>query len=91
MQKIIEALPRVFSSSRLFNLLLEHGLRAKVAKTRGGALDGMAAMIKKKGMSVCDPSRALPIVATLVDDKDAVVRKSALSVIGYDCQKCLCR
>ncbi|KAF8326346.1 armadillo-type protein [Cantharellus anzutake] len=81
-QKIIEALPKVFSSSRLFAFLLEHGLRAKVAKTRGGALDEMAIMIKKKGMSVCEPSKVLPVVAALVDDKDAAVRKSALSVIG---------
>ncbi|KAF9519981.1 hypothetical protein BS47DRAFT_1370532 [Hydnum rufescens UP504] len=81
-QTIMQTLPKVFSSSRLFSLLLEHGLRSKVAKTRQGALDEMANIIKKKGVAVCDPSKALPLVAAAVNDKDPSVRKSALSVIG---------
>ena len=82
-QTVMQTLPKVFSSSRLFSLLLEHGLRSKVAKTRQGALDEMANIIKKKGVVVCDPSKALPLIAAAVNDKDPSVRKSALTVIGY--------
>lgn len=81
-QHIIQTLPKAFSSSRLFTLLLEQGLRSKVNKTRQGTLDEMASMIKKKGMAVCDPLKAFPVIASMVDDKDPATRKSALSVIG---------
>lgn len=81
-QGIIQSLPKAFSSSRLFTFLLEQGLRSKVNKTRQGALDEMSLMIKKKGMTVCDPSRAFPVIASMVGDKDPATRKSALSVIG---------
>lgn len=62
---------------------MEHGIRSKVAKTRQGALDEMANILKKKGMSTCDPPRSFPVIASMVGDKDPHVRKSALSVIGY--------
>ena len=39
-------------------------------------------MVKKKGMAVCDPHKAFPVIASMVDDKDPATRKSALSVIG---------
>lgn len=82
-QSIIQSLPRTFSSSRLFSFMLEYGLRSKVSKTRQGALDEMAFMIKKKGMAVCDAPRAFPVIASMVGDKDPSTRKAALSVIGY--------
>ncbi|KAG8688770.1 Microtubule-associated protein, microtubule dynamics during spindle orientation, partial [Ceratobasidium sp. 395] len=54
-QAIMQALQLVFPTSRLFSLLLEHGLRSKVAKTRQGALDELASILKKSGMRACDP------------------------------------
>ncbi|KAG8743642.1 Microtubule-associated protein, microtubule dynamics during spindle orientation, partial [Ceratobasidium sp. 428] len=84
-QAIMQALQLVFPTSRLFSLLLEHGLRSKVAKTRQGALDELASILKKSGMRACDPVKAFPVIAPLISDKDPYVRKSALTVIaeGY--------
>ncbi|KAG9105033.1 Microtubule-associated protein, microtubule dynamics during spindle orientation [Ceratobasidium sp. 370] len=84
-QAIMQALQLVFPTSRLFSLLLEHGLRSKVAKTRQGALDELASILKKSGMRACDPAKAFPVIASLISDKDPYVRKSALTVIaeGY--------
>lgn len=63
-------------------MLLEHGLRSKVAKTRQGALDELASILKKSGMRACDPIKSFPTIASLVSDKDPYVRKSALTVIA---------
>ncbi|KAF8605244.1 ARM repeat-containing protein [Ceratobasidium sp. AG-I] len=84
-QAIVQALQLVFPTSRLFSMLLEHGLRSKVAKTRQGTLDELASILKKSGMRACDPAKAFPTIAALVSDKDPYVRKSALTVIaeGY--------
>jgi cytoskeleton-associated protein 5 len=63
-------------------MLLEHGLRSKVAKTRQGTLDELASILKKSGTRACDPGKAFPAIAPLISDKDPYVRKSALTVIA---------
>ncbi|KAJ7774661.1 microtubule associated protein [Mycena maculata] len=84
-QQIIQELPKVYAYSRVFQLLLDHGLKSKVAKTRQGALDEMGGVLKKSGMGACEPSKAFPIIAGMISDKDSQVRKSALGALseGY--------
>jgi cytoskeleton-associated protein 5 len=65
----------------LFQLLLENGLQSKVAKTRQGTLDELDNLLRKFGMAACDPAKALPKIASMIGDKDATVRKSALSAL----------
>ncbi|KAG6890724.1 hypothetical protein C0995_005097 [Termitomyces sp. Mi166 len=79
-QQIIKTLPKVYAYSRVFQLLLDYGLKSKVAKTRQGSLDEIAAILKKSGMGACEPTKAFPIIASMISDKDSSVRKSAL---GY--------
>ncbi|KZT68984.1 microtubule associated protein [Daedalea quercina L-15889] len=79
---IVQSLPKVYAFSRLFVLLLDHGLKSKVAKTRQGTLDELAGLLKKFGIAACDPPKALPAVASMISDKDPQVRKSALSVLS---------
>jgi len=80
-QQLIQGLPKIYASSRLFQTLLEHGLRSKNAKTRQGTLDELAHVLKRTGLSACEPVKAFPVVASLIGDKDAAVRKSALGVL----------
>ncbi|KAJ7774790.1 microtubule associated protein [Mycena metata] len=84
-QQIIQDLPKVYAYSRVFQILLDHGLKSKVAKTRQGALDEMGGVLKKSGMGACEPSKAFPIIASMISDKDSQVRKSALGALseGY--------
>ncbi|CAE6421015.1 unnamed protein product, partial [Rhizoctonia solani] len=84
-QGIIQNLQLVFPTSRLFSILLEHGTKSKVAKTRQGTLDELASILKKSGIRACDPAKAFPAIAALISDKDPYVRKSTLTVIaeGY--------
>ncbi|KAG8968617.1 Microtubule-associated protein, microtubule dynamics during spindle orientation [Tulasnella sp. 419] len=84
-QAIIQNISKVYPSSRIFQLLLEHGLKSKVAKTRQGTVDELGNIIKRSGLSACDPSKAFPQIAVMIADKDAAVRKSALTAIseGY--------
>ena len=79
--QVIQTLPMVYPYSRLFQLLLDYGLKSKVAKTRQGALDELASILRKSGISACDPAKAFPLIAAMIADKDSQVRKSALSVL----------
>lgn len=83
MQNIIQSLPKVYAYSHVFQLLLDYGLKSKVAKTRQGTLDEMAVLLRKSGISACDPSKSFPVIAAMISDKDSSVRKSALSVLRY--------
>ena len=89
MQQILQTLPKVYAYSRVFQLLLDYGLKSKVAKTRQGTLDEMAGILKKSGMTACEPNKAFPVLAAMISDKDSTVRKAALNVIRYG-QMSLC-
>ena len=80
-QMIVQSTVKVYAYSRLFQLLLENGLRSKVAKTRQGTLDELDNLLRKFGMAACEPTKALPKIASMIGDKDAAVRKSALSAL----------
>jgi hypothetical protein len=77
-------LPKVYAYSRVFQAILDNGLKSKVAKTRQGSLDEMSVILKKSGMGACEPSKAMPVVASFIGDRDPAVRKSALAVLRYD-------
>lgn len=82
-QHIVQSLSKVYAYSRVFQLLLEHGLKSKVAKTRQGALDEMGGILKKSGMGACEPAKAFPAMAAMINDKDSSVRKSALGALRF--------
>ncbi|KAG9019496.1 Microtubule-associated protein, microtubule dynamics during spindle orientation [Tulasnella sp. 427] len=84
-QAVVQSLAKVYPSSRLYHLLLEYGLKSKVAKTRQGALEEMAAILKRVGLSPCEPGKTFPVVGSMIGDKDPSVRKAALTVLseGY--------
>lgn len=82
--QIVKSIPQVYPFSRVFQMLLDHGLRSKVAKTRQGALDEMAALLKRSGVGACEPNKAFPVIASMISDKDSSVRKSALSTLRCD-------
>src|SRR5882762_8425328 len=82
-QQIVQELPKVYPYSRVFQLLLDHGLRSKVAKTRQLALDELGAVLRRSGLAACEPGRACPVIASMIADKDPNVRKAALSTLRY--------
>ncbi|KAI0082692.1 ARM repeat-containing protein [Panus rudis PR-1116 ss-1] len=84
-QHIVQTLPNVYAYSRVAQLLLEHGLKSKVAKTRQYTLDELAGLLKKFGLGACEPAKAFPAIASMISDKDPAVRKSALAALseGY--------
>ncbi|KAL4265310.1 CLASP family protein [Pleurotus pulmonarius] len=81
-QAIIQDLPKIYAYSRLFQLLSDYGLKSKVAKTRQGSLDEMAGLLKRFGIGACEPNKACPITASMIADKDSLVRKAALGALG---------
>ena len=83
MQHVIQASLLFYPYSRVFQILLDHGLKSKVAKARQGALDEMANIVTKSGMGAMEPHKACPTIASMISDKDSNVRKSALTVLRY--------
>ncbi|KAG5221661.1 Microtubule-associated protein, microtubule dynamics during spindle [Salix suchowensis] len=63
-------------------ILSDYGLKSKVAKTRQGSLDEMAGLLTKFGIGACEPNKACPIMASMIADKDSLVRKAALGALG---------
>ena len=84
-QQIVQNFTKVFAYSRVAQLLLDHGLKSKVAKTRQGTLDELAGLLKRFGIGTCEPGKAFPQIASMISDKDPQVRKSALAALseGY--------
>jgi cytoskeleton-associated protein 5 len=82
-QQIFQTLPKVYAYSRVFQLVLDHGLKSKVAKTRQLSLDEMGGILKRSGMGACHPTKDCPVIASLISDKDPSVRKSALSTLRF--------
>ncbi|KAI9446224.1 armadillo-type protein [Lactarius indigo] len=81
-QQIFQILPKVYAYSRIFQLVLDHGLKSKVAKTRQLSLDEMGGILKRSGMGACHPAKDCPVIASMISDKDPNVRKSALSALS---------
>ncbi|KAI0256910.1 armadillo-type protein [Lactifluus subvellereus] len=81
-QQIFQSLPKVYAYSRVFQLVLDHGLKSKVAKTRQLSLDELGGILKRSGMGACHPAKDCPVIASMISDKDPSVRKSALSTLS---------
>ena len=78
----MQSLPKVYACSRVFDLLLEHGLKLKVAKTRQSALDEVENPLKRNGMGACNQcSKVFPTIGSMMADKDSGVRKSTLFML----------
>ncbi|KAH8099483.1 ARM repeat-containing protein [Cristinia sonorae] len=84
-QQIMQSTTKVFAYSRVAQILLDHGLKSKVAKTRQGTLDEVAGLLKKFGTGTLESNKAYPQIAAMISDKDPQVRKSALAALseGY--------
>jgi cytoskeleton-associated protein 5 len=82
-QQIFQTLPKVYAYSRVFQLVLEHGSKSKVAKTRQLSLDELGGILKRSGMGACNPTKDCPVIASMISDKDPGVRKSALTTLRF--------
>ncbi|KAJ3412335.1 Microtubule-associated protein, microtubule dynamics during spindle orientation [Chytridiales sp. JEL 0842] len=79
-REIFKQLCRVYPSSKLFTYLLD-ALKSKNSRTRSECLEELADLIKRNGMTVCNPSKAFPVIAAQIADSDAKVRNAALGVV----------
>ena len=73
---------RVYPASKLFNQLI-NSLSSKNARTRAECLDELGYMIQRNGMSVCIPSKSLPLIASQISDRDSSVRNAAIQAIVH--------
>ena len=71
----------LFPPSRVFSMLLEQGVMAKHVRTRAESLQELAFLLGRQGLGVCTPSKAFPVMASCISDRDASVRGAALSAL----------
>lgn len=79
---ILKSLCRIYPASKVFNFLLESAAGSKNAKARTECLEEIGSLIKINGITIMLPTKALPLIATHIGDKDAGVRNAALNGIA---------
>ncbi|KAI9292125.1 ARM repeat-containing protein [Neoconidiobolus thromboides FSU 785] len=72
----------IYSSAKIFPLLMTYGLNTKNSRGKAETLEELANIIQRDGLSVCgNPSRVCPNIAIHVGDRDAAVRNGAINVL----------
>lgn len=61
---------------------MDNGLKAKNARVRAESVDELGSLVQRQGMTVCQPNRALPVMATLISDRDPAVRSATLNAFA---------
>ncbi|CAH7684994.1 spindle pole body component alp14 [Phakopsora pachyrhizi] len=79
---IFKSICAVYPFSKVFQSLLEHGLKSKNARIRAECAEELSALFQRHGLGVCQPAKALPQIAALISDRDSAVRNSALSALA---------
>lgn len=79
---IFKNLCGIYPFSKVFQSLIDHGLKAKNARIRAECAEELSALFQRHGLNVCQPAKALPLIATLISDRDSAVRNGALSALA---------
>lgn len=77
---IMKQVCRIYPASKFFGYVLD-GLNSKNARTRTECLEELAVLIQRNGLTVCNPAKALPVVAQQIGDRDANVRNAAINSV----------
>lgn len=70
----------VYPPSKMFQYLLD-SLKSKNVRTRTECLEELGSLIERNGLSICTPSKAIPLIATNIADRDAGVRNASLNAV----------
>lgn len=77
---IFRQICRIYPASKIFTFFIE-GLKNKNSRTRSECLDELAKLLSRNGLSVLQASRHLPLIGSLISDRDSQVRNAALNVL----------
>lgn len=77
---IFRQICRIYPASKIFSFFIE-GLKNKNSRTRAECLDELVKLLSRNGLSVLQPSRHLPLIGSLISDRDSQVRNAALNVL----------
>lgn len=83
-RSIMKQICRIYPASKMFNYVMK-GVESKNARTRTECLDELGFLVQRNGLSVCNPPKCFPLIASQIGDRDAGVRNAALGAItqGY--------
>ncbi|OAV98650.1 hypothetical protein, variant [Puccinia triticina 1-1 BBBD Race 1] len=79
---IFKNLCGIYPFSKVFQSLIDHGLKAKNARIRAECAEELSALFQRHGLNVCQPAKALPMIAALISDRDSAVRNGALAALA---------
>ncbi|EFP78682.1 uncharacterized protein PGTG_04638 [Puccinia graminis f. sp. tritici CRL 75-36-700-3] len=79
---IFKNLCGIYPFSKVFQSLIDHGLKAKNARIRAECAEELSALFQRHGLNVCQPAKALPLIAALISDRDSAVRNGALAALA---------
>lgn len=79
---IFKHLCSIYPFSKVFQSLLDHGIKSKNARVRAECAEELSALFQRHGLNVSQPAKALPLIASLISDRDSAVRNGALSALA---------
>ncbi len=80
MKSVISTIPSAFPVSKMCVFLME-GLKSKNSKTKVECMEHLAELIKKHGINIIIPNKALPQLAEYISEKDTNVRNAAIGIM----------
>jgi cytoskeleton-associated protein 5 len=77
---IMRQICRVYPASKFFGYLVT-ALASKNVRTRSECLEELGSLVQRNGLSVCNPAKILPSIASNIADRDSTVRTAAINVV----------
>lgn len=80
---VVKKTTQVYPASRIFSFALDAALGTRNQRSRAEILAEMASLVDRLGLDqVCVPSKALPLIAGFIAERDSMVRNSACDCIA---------
>lgn len=78
----IRVMGSIYPSSKIFTALLEYGSCHKNSRCRTETVEELGNLLRRQGISVCQPHKAMPLLASMLADKDAACRSATLGTLA---------
>ena len=78
MREVVKKTTQVYPASKMFSFAMDAALSTRNQRSKAEVLAEMAALVDRLGLDqVCVPCKALPMMASMIGERDSLVRNAA--------------
>jgi cytoskeleton-associated protein 5 len=78
MREVVKKVTHVYPASKMFSFAMDAALNTRNQRSKAEVLAEMAALVDRLGLDqVCVPCKALPMMASMIGERDVLVRNAA--------------